>query len=286
MRTPAVKKLDPGSPVLNSSATRFGVLMGGPKSVEWNMLGEMSIGHQQIDRRDLTVFTNIDVGRRNESEVALNDPNERLHLEWFKNPDRIVTKTARDCANDVRMTYGEIFGFVVPETLIGLAPESAESLFNQVLPADVRSKRLVDVISHLTNSAFEDFQAERLRGELLSGANTCHMNLTQYVTALKTEAGIARDKGTGKKGPDVIEIEYFRELNTPLPEEAPALATLAMGKEIAANIKGGDNSEILKAVLEQNQILMKQFQASQQAPAQEVTTEPAPKKAAGQSKDK
>lgn len=279
MRQPVISVPEPGSVAPNSSATRYGVLMGGPKQIDWPLIGVMAIGHQQIDRRDLTQFTNIDVGRRNESEAALNDDRPALHMEWFKNPDRIATKTARDCANDVKVTYGEIFGFIVPEILIGLSLESANALFESVLPVNVASTSLVEVISHLSSNTHEDFQAERLRQELLSGANTCFANLMRYVTALKTEAGIARDKGTGKKGPDPVEIEYFRELNVPLPEEVPAIATLAMGKEIAGALGAGGNSQVLEAILQQNQLLIQKLTEGGQAPAQELTTEPASKAA-------
>lgn len=288
MRTPVIAVPDNEIGIVSSSAARFGVLMAGPKFIEWPLVGEMAVGHIQMDRRDLTAFVNINVGRRNESEAAINDGSERLHMDWYKNPDRIVTKTARDCANDVRQTFGDMFGFVVPEILIGLAPERAEELFDKVLPAEIREQSLVEVTKHLNSTGFTDMQEEKLRGQLLYGANTAFANLTKYVVALESEMGLARDKGTGKKGPDPVEVEYFRELGRPLPAEVPAMATLAMGKEIAANMKsGGNNDELIKIVLEQNQILMDQFKKSQQAQAQETITEPAPtKRAADKNKDK
>ena len=74
MRTPVIAEKNPqDAGIVSSSATRYGILMGGPPSLPWELLGEMAIGHQRIDRRDLTVFTNIEVGRRNESETSLND---------------------------------------------------------------------------------------------------------------------------------------------------------------------------------------------------------------------
>jgi hypothetical protein len=282
MRQPVVAVPETGTKVVNSSAARYGVLMGGPKFVTWEGIGEMAIGHQQIDRRDLTQFLNIDVGRRNESETALNDDRPALHMNWYQNPDRIVTKTAFECANDVKTTFGETFGFTVPEILIGLAPEKADSLFDEVLPREVSAGTLKNVITHLSSKTHEGFQAERLREELLTAATVCSTNLTKYVTALKAEAGLAREKGTGKRGPDPIEIEYFRELETPLPEEVPALATLAMGQELGkqfAAVSGGSD-EVLKAILEQNQLLMRSLTAKE-APVQEPVAEPAAVKVAG-----
>jgi hypothetical protein len=283
MRQPAITAPEPGSQVVSSSATRYGVLMGGPKFVTWELVGEMAIGHQEIDRRDLTQFTNIDVGRRNESEATLNDDRPALHMNWYNNPDRIVTKTAFECANDVKTTFGEAFGFVVPEILIGLAAEKADEIFQEVLPREVALGTLKNVITHLSSNTHKGFQAEKLRQELLTAANVCSTNLMKYVTALKAEAGLAREKGTGKRGPDPVEIEYFRELETPLPEEVPALATLAMGQELGkqfASVAGGSD-EVLKAILEQNQLLMRSLTVKEggQAPAQEITTEPASKAA-------
>ncbi len=258
----------------SENAPHYGVLMGGPVEIKLDGIGEASVGHLRIPRRSLAEFTQIHVGRRNESEMSLTNESAQLHAQWYNNPDRIVVKSPRACAREVHATFGER-GFLIPTSLIGKNYDVAVSMFDAVMPKGT----LNEVIAGLLASSFEDSDRENLRLELLEGAYVSHAYITRYTEEMSTEVGNSLKTGKGKGGFDSLDKEYFRELNKPLPEEVPAIATLAMGKEIAASLnasKGSGSDDLLKALLEQNQLLMQQF-TSKQAQAETVTESKAPK---------
>jgi hypothetical protein len=262
--------------------------MGGAKEIKLEGIGEASVGHLSIPRRALAEFIRLQVGRKNESESAINDERPAMHIQWYANPDRIGVKSPGDCAREVHTLFGER-GFIIPLTLIGKGYDEAIALFDFVMP---KADTLAGVIKGLTSETYgENSDRENLRLELLAGAYTAQEYIVRYTTEMAGEVLNAPKTGKGKGGFDTLDIEYFREIGKPLPEELPAMANAAMGKEIAASLnasKSTTNDELLKAVLEQNQLLAKQFAEinSRQAPATEVKTEPAPKKAVGQNKDK
>ncbi len=271
-------------PNANANLPHYGVLMGGAKEIKIEGIGEASVGHLSIPRRALAEFVRLQVGLKNESEAALNDERPAMHIQWYANPERIGVKSPGQCAREVHATYGER-GFIIPNTLIGKDYDSAIELFDSVMP---KAENLVGVIKGLSSSAFaEGSEEDSLRNELLEGAYTAREYMVRYTTEMAGEVLNAPKTGKGKGGFDELDKEYFREIGKPLPEELPALANAAMGKEIAASIGKSNNDELLKAVLEQNQLIMKQLadSNSKQAPA-ETITEPAPKKAVGQNKDK
>lgn len=266
----------------SANAPHYGILMGGEQNMIVEGYGQAFCGFNSIPRRTLAEFVRMQVGRGVESPEALED--ENFAHEWHKNPNRIVWKSPRASATDVISVHGSK-GFIVPRTLIGKSFEEATELFNKVMP---QSGSLVAVIRGLSSTSYEG-EMESLRVELLEGANTAFSYMHQYITASKNEISNASKSGMGKKGFSQLDEDYFRELEQPLPEEVPAIATLAMGKEIAASLNESKSSsatdDILKALLEQNKMLMdKLTQNSGQAPA-ETKTEPAPKKAVGTKKD-
>lgn len=250
--------------VASEYAPHYGVLMGGAKELLIEGVGEQAVGHLSIPRRALAEFVRIQVGLRNESEAALNDSSRSI--QWFNNPERIGNKSPRECARDVFATFGDR-GFIIPASLIGKSFDEAINLFNEVMP---KADSLVEVIKGLTSVSFEG-EKERLRQELLDGANTAYAYISRYATEVANEVANAPKTGKGKGGFDDLDKEYFRELNKPLPEEVPAIATLAMGKEIAASLNAskaaGSNDELLKALMEQNALLMQHLtDGTRQAP--------------------
>ena len=241
----------------DEQSVRYGILMGGPKSIEWSGVGEFSVGHHSIPRRALAEFTSIRVGRRNEFEEALTDDRPSLHDKWSENPNRVISKSPKQCAHDVTMLYG-YRGFVVPKSLIGIDFEEAVSLFDSVLPVDAATQPLVDVIDYLSVNYKPGTEAEELRNELLEAAGIARGWLTEYTRSIKGELDLAKGTGKGKRGLDEIDKEYFRELREPLPEEIPALATLSMGKQIgqqfATAVAGSKTDELVAALVEQNRL--------------------------------
>ncbi len=245
----------------DENAVHYGVLMGGPKEIKWNGIGSFSISHQSIPRRALAEFTQMLVGRRNDTEDALNDDSARLHQDWDKNPARIVSKSPRAQVNEVYQTFG-YRGWCIPESLIGMPYTQASVLFEKVMPASVAAKPLNDVIAHLSQAFETDSPEARLRDELLNSAFTAKEWLSAYVRAVGEERERGLKSGVGKVKLDPVDEEYYRELGTPLPEEVPALATLSMGKEIAIALgdKGRHNDtkreSLLEELLAQNRILI------------------------------
>ena len=249
----------------SENAVHYGILMGGPKEIKWGGIGPFSIGHLSIPRRAIAEFNSMLVGHRNENDEAISDESARLHQDWEKNPKRLQVKPARACAKDVFELYG-YRGWVIPNSLIGLSPNDAEQLFESVLPASVASQSLVKVIAHLSRVMESDTPQARLRNELLEAAFTAQAWITEYVRAMVGERELAISKGTGKRSFDPVDIEYFKEIERPLPTEEPALATLSMGKEIAKALDSKAEPamndfmkgvlEQLKATTEQNQALM------------------------------
>lgn len=269
------------APSYNENLPHYGVLMGGPKEIKLEGIGEASVGHLSIPRRALAEFTRLQVGRKNESEAAMADDRPAMHIQWFNNPDRITVKSPKQCAIEVFALFGDQ-GFVIPLSLVGKGYNEAVELFNSVMP---RSGQLHEVIRALSSVSYEDgSDKERLRGELLEGASVSNEYLVRYTTGIASEVLNAPKTGKGKGGFDQLDIEYFRELGKPLPEELPALANAAMGKEIAASIKPGVSEDLLKAVLEQNQLLIKQLAEDSRQASAVQPTEPASNEAAGTTK--
>ncbi len=268
------------SSAADPNVPHYGILMGGEKIMKVEGYGEAFTGFSSIPRRELAEFVRLAVGRSVESPQALEE-GSNMGINWDKNPDRIVFKSPGACAADVLVTHG-VKGFIIPRTLIGKPSVEANALFESVMPSGTT---LEDVIKSLSSVSYpESTEMESLRSELLDGANISSGYIQQYLQASKNEVGNSAKTGLGKKGFTDLDEDYFREMGQPLPEEVPALATLAMGKEIANQLKGGNsNDETLKALIAQNQLLIEQL-ASRQAPA-ETLTEPAPKKAVGTKKD-
>jgi len=259
------------APASNASLTRYGVFMGGPKSEKWEPIGDSAIGIQGLVRRELLMFTDISVGRRNDLPEALEANLIRLHEGWHVNPDRVVTKSALECVQDVQRNYTER-GFVVLNSLTGLQGAAAEAIFDTVLPKAVRESSLVECIDYLSRSSLDGIK-DQLRNELLEGAAYAKTWMTEHIRGTKVELEIAKGTGKGKRGVDSAEREYFIELNEILPENVPAQATMALGKEIAAAMpKSGGNDEILRALVEQNKLLLEQTQLLKGQQAQTQAT--------------
>ena len=264
-------------PLLLDNSVHYGILMGGPKAIEWSGVGESSVGHILIPRRSLAEFTRIQVGRRNDMAEALDSGADHLHKDWPKNPARIVSKSPRECIRDVFEVFGRN-GFIYPASLIGVDFDEAVRLFNSVLPNSTAISPLVDVIQHFNGFVPDNAEQDRLRTELHAGAEISFNYLHEYIRSIKGEMELAKGTGKGKRGLDPVDKEYFWELREPLPEEIPALATLAMGKEIARSLnepKVVDNtvSDLLKAMVEQNALLREQISNASRKSAQ--VTEPA-----------
>lgn len=232
--------------------------MGGPKEILCNGVGEYSVGHDlPMKRREVIEFIGINVGRKNETEEALNNDSPHLHQDWHRNPARVVYKTPKACAGDVFQMFG-LQGFVVPESLIGLPYDDAVRLFETVLPPDVAAQPLADVILHLRYiDSYANNNARQLREELLNAAHAAQNWLGKQVLDLKSELSRASKGGPGIRGLDVVHTEYFRELKEPLPEEVPTLATLAMGKELGKQFRdaGSNKTDLLiEQLIKQNQL--------------------------------
>lgn len=240
----------------HENAVRYGILMGGPKEILCNGIGEYSVGHDNaMPRRTLIEFIGINVGRKNESEEALTNDSPHLHKDWHKNPSRVVYKSPLKCAIDVSRPYKDN-GFVVPDSLVGHAYEEAVEVFDSVLPREVAELPLTDVVRHLSSLRPASPAAEQLRDEMLAGAYTAQNWIGKQVRDLKSELGRASKGGPGIRALDDIQGEYFRELKEPLPEEIPALATLAMGKELGKQFAAGGNRTdlLLEQLIKQNQL--------------------------------
>lgn len=256
MRATAQK---PSPNIISENAVRYGILMGGPKEILSNGIGEYSVGHDfPMPRRRIIEFIGINVGRKNESEAALADDSHTLHQDWHLNPERVSYKSPARCAVDVKQTFGAQ-GFIIPPTLVGMEYDEAEKLLDSVLPLEISEKPLVDVIEYLQFVDRLSDEANKLRDELLSGAEVARSWLSKQVLDLKAEMDRSRTGQPGLRGLDNVQKEYFRELREPLPEEVPALATLAMGRELgkqfAANASGGSKTDLLlEQLIEQNKL--------------------------------
>lgn len=244
-------------------AVRYGILMGGTAVIETPGIGQFWIGHSQIVRRQLMGFTHQQVRGRNEAEDGkyLDEPGGALlgasPLESAKFTDKSPALCMREA---IQMLGGR--GFVNSQTLMG-DTKNADRLFSVVLPAEIASLPLVEVISFLEQSAYVDNafmdddlrrRAHRLReNDLLPGAYIAREYMTQYTNAISEEIG--NDKKTGKKKVDSVDIQYFWELKLTLPKDKPLEATTMLGREIAgAMSRSNDNSEMVIEMREANRL--------------------------------
>src|SRR5438105_916060 len=116
------------SPVVNAQepsfadehANRVGILVGGMPELQWQGVGEMSVGHHIISRRIWLPFVRLQVGIRNEFDGALDLPENTVQVDWATSDARKKWKSPRACAQDVLNCFKEV-GFCVPKVLIGHA---------------------------------------------------------------------------------------------------------------------------------------------------------------------
>lgn len=244
-------------------AVRYGVLMGGTKVVNLDGIGQYYVGHHQIPRRALIGFTRQVVGGRNEAadSEALDAPGGGLLAPSPLETKRVMDKSPALCMREMIQQYGAK-GFFNSQVLMG-DEETADQIFNAVLPVNIAALPLVDVIafledeSYITKSQFLDSKlkgrANQFREECLQGGYVTRAYLTSYTSAISDE--IESDKKTGKKKVDAVDTEYYWELKLTLPKDKPLEATSMLGREIAgAMSKGNDNSEMVAEMREANRL--------------------------------
>jgi len=177
-------------------------------------------------------FTRLRVGRRPDSEEALNMPENAVQLEWSTNPERLGMKSPRSCAGDVLAAFGQQ-GYCVPPMLIG--HPNPQALTEKVWPREVRDE--LPLFEHIRY--FESFQSgdemeARLAEYLLEACYRSRGWIQEYVRTIKQEL----DAEKGLRGLNEPLKELYAEIGEPLPEEKTALVASAMGKEI---VKAGQN---------------------------------------------
>lgn len=255
-------------------AIRYGVLMGGTKVIKLDGIGQYWVGHYQIPRRTLVGFTRQQVGGRNEAadSDALDQPGGGLLAPSPLESRRLMDKSPALCMREMVEMYGAK-GFFNSQTLMGQEPEMIEGklvnladvIFNVVLPPSIAEKPLVDVIeflgddSYITQSQFLNgklkSRANQFREECLQGGYIARDFMVSYTNAVSEEIGQSGEKKTGKRKVDSVDIQYFWELKKVLPEDRPAQATMALGKEIAGAMgRGNDNSEMVAEMREANRL--------------------------------
>lgn len=207
-------------------ANRFGILVGGVKETPWNGIGENSVGHHRIVRREWVVFTRLRVGRRPEFEGALDFPENAVQLDWSTNPERLGMKSPRACAGDVLAAFGAQ-GYCVPKVLVGHA--NPEAVCEKVWPREARDGfRLIDHIEYFEGFQSGDETEVRLAEELLAKCYECRGYVQEYVRTIKTEV----ESKFGLKNLNEPLKQLFEEIGEPLPEQKTALVAQAMGREI------------------------------------------------------
>src|SRR6266536_1142344 len=169
----------------NEWADRFGILVGGFRQHQWNLIGDQSIGHYIIERRVWMTFRRLRVGRRPDFDRALDLPENAIQKNWSEQSERLTYKSPRECALDVINAFGEQ-GFCVPQVLIGHS--DPERLCEKVWPRELRnSRRLFEHIQY-----FEGFQTDNkdeagLASELLTAAYNSRGFAEQYIANLRRE---------------------------------------------------------------------------------------------------
>lgn len=271
-------------------AVRYGVLMGGTKIVKLDGIGQFWVGHHEIPRRQLVGFTHQQVGGRNEAEdsVALDAPGGGLLAASPLESKKLVDKSPALCMREMIQIMGAK-GFVNSQVLMG-DTETADQIFNAVLPSNIAMLPLVDVIAfledpiYITKSEFLKsdlkYRADKFREEeLLPGAYISRAYMTQYTGAISEEIGQSVDKKTGKRSVDSVDIEYFWELKMTLPKDRPLEATTNLGKEIANAFagKGGDTSATVAQMARQNELKEQELELRRQELARSAPKKRGPK---------
>src|SRR5882724_6878157 len=147
----------------NENAVHYGILVGGMKEIQWNGIGENSIGHHVLARRTWLPFIRLKVGRRNEFDGALDMPVNTVQLNWSDNAARTRWKSPRECAMDFQHSFGAQ-GSCVPEVLIG--HDDPQGLTERVWPKEIREKlRLFEHVRY-----FETFQTDNEQEASLAAA--------------------------------------------------------------------------------------------------------------------
>lgn len=209
----------------NEWSPRYGILVGGFPQLNWDGVGEMSVGHSRINRRVWMPFVRLRVGRRPDYPGALEMSELAVQVNWADQPDRLTWKSPRDCAQDVIGAYKE-YGYCVPEVLIGHS--DPQGLCDEVWPREVRdSMRLWQHIDYLQGLEVGG-DAATLKDELLGAMYQCRGWAQEYIRTLRQEM----EKEKGLKTLNGPLMELFYETNEPLPEKRAAMVAQEVGKEI------------------------------------------------------
>jgi hypothetical protein len=272
---------------VNADAVRYGLLVGGfPRlDLSGDYIGDWSVGHLEILRRQLTPFTEQEVGSRAETPEAIN---QRLSVDNFEAsardgrggmfpgaspPSYVRKKSPMECAYAVEVTYG-IAGFTVLEPLTGLAKPiegrnktydhtDAITVFKSVVGHAVDGAEvytfntLVEFMSHL-NSANElipayNFNADlskrayELKDLLAEKTQMTYATLFQQAADLQGEVDAYKLGHPGRAGLNQVEEELFREVGRPIPSSAPV---------VERNTAGTDT--LAQAILESNELTRQQ----------------------------
>lgn len=259
-------------------AVRYGVLMGGTETVDTPGIGQYWIGHSQIYRRKLMGFTRQQVRGRNEAEdsAALDAPGGALLQASPLESAKLMDKSPAVCMREAIVIMGHK-GFFNSRALMG-NEDTADQIFNAVLPENVQVQPLVDVLDYLRDldiyaSTFlkADLKpiAEQFRNECLQGGYVAREFLSGYCNSVTDEI---EQKKTKYRVDDVVR-SYFWELKRTLPQDKPAEATAQLGKEIAGAIAPQTSERELNAMEEANRLhaeeleLRRQELAMKQSPA-------------------
>lgn len=218
----------------NENAVHYGILVGGVKQLQWNGIGENSIGHHLLNRRTWLPFIRLKVGRRNEFDGALDMPLNTVQLNWSDNAARTRWKSPRECAMDFQHAFGAQ-GSCIPEVLIG--HDDPQGLTERVWPKEIREKlRLFEHVRYFETFQTNDDEEAKLASALLDACYGCMNSIHEQVRMLKDEMG----RKQGLKELNEALKELFYEISEPLPEHKTALVASAMGKEIVSAMPQSD----------------------------------------------
>lgn len=242
----------------DENAVRIGYVVGGwPVLPLGEYVGQYYVGHHLLTRRQLIPIPGQYCGERDDR--GLQDDDHRIFNQRLAHNGRVELyrryKSAKECAGAINQTM-KLNGFVVPESLVGLATEYSEEVkiggqmvtvrnvdmsrvlevYNAVLPTDPTS--LVEFRQwFLSKEALKPKtgsialakldkelkgRAEKLHEEFTTAANRTFEELTNYVNTLYADVTKYLRTGVGKSGLNGIEEELFREIGHALPEHNAA----------------------------------------------------------------
>lgn len=269
----------------DENAVRIGYVVGGwPVLPLTHMIGQYYVGHHLLTRRQLIPIAGQYCGERDDrglQEGSLETFNQRLahngRVEQYRR-----YKSAKECANAINQTM-KLNGFIVPNSLVGLATEyseevkingelrtvrridmsQVEQVFNAVLPQDptslvefrqmLASKEALGTKGSIAQAKLDkDLKARAilLHEELSVGVNRTFAELTEYVNKLYSDVTKYLRTGVGKSGLSEIEEELFREIGHALPEQnlADDAARLEMTRTVG---QGQENAmAMIQALVE------------------------------------